>query len=230
MGTWIRLLYENGDSTLFQSERVMLQFKVEQKQIEVHSLTPAQDSGQSLLSAYQCEYPEQVTAAEDLVMNAASSDQPVTISLELLDEHAEYLNHVNGLRMVLQLLHQGTIRIPIENDLSENDLFDQDPDKRPSELSQFEEMLYTYLDVPDDSLRRAIKNSEGDAPFELNEDHEECPEHGFHEYWVVAARPDRHYMIRERYDELAKTLIEKEGYAMASDSHSALHPAPSRLS
>ncbi len=231
MATWIRFLHETGDSTIVNAEQVLLQFRVDQHQVEVYALTPPNAEAQATpLCIYACEFPEQVTAAEDLIMQGLTNAQPVTISLDILDEQAEYLNHVNGMRMVLQLLHQGKVRIPIENDLSENDLFDRDPDERPSELSQFEEMLHTYLNVPEDALRRAYRKDSDDVPFELSQDHEECPDHGFHEYWVVAARPDRNYMIRDRYDELAKTLIEKEGYALTPERGSSAHHHPTRAS
>ena len=229
MATWIRFLHETGDSTLINASQVLLQFQVEQRQVEVYALGAA-EALQHPVCVYACEYPEQVTAAEELIMHALNNDQPVTISLEILDEQAEYLNHVNGMRMVLQLLHLGKVRIPIENELSEDDLFERDPDERQSELSHFEEMLHTYLNVPEDALRRAFRKEGDDVPFELSQDHEECPDHGFHEYWVVSARPDRNYKIRDSYDELAKSLIEKEGYAMTPERGPHAHPSPQRPS
>ncbi|MBI3992681.1 MAG: hypothetical protein HY342_05370 [Candidatus Lambdaproteobacteria bacterium] len=229
MATWIRFLHETGDSTLINASQVLLQFHVEQRQVEVFALG-APETLKHPVCVYTCEYPEQVTAAEELIMQALGNDQPVTISLDILDEQAEYLNHVNGMRMVLQLLHQGKVRIPVENDLSEDDLFERDPDERQSELSHFEEMLHTYLNVPEDALRRAYRKEGDDVPFELSQDHEECADHGFHEYWVVSARPDRNYKIRDSYDELAKSLIEKEGYGMASERGAHAHPSPQRPS
>jgi len=221
MGSWIRFLHENGDSTLVNGDQCYFYFNTQQPQVEVFSAvaTPATGTGPVPICVFACDDVEQVAAAEDMILQAATSNQPVTISLDTLDEQADYLNHISGLRMVLQLLHQGHIRIPIESEYSEHDLFDRDPEHRPSELSQFEEMLYTYLNVPADALRRAYEDKGDDAPFKLSQDHEECPDHGFHEYWVVAARPDRHYTIREHYNDLARTLIDKEGYALGADSH-----------
>jgi protein tyrosine phosphatase (PTP) superfamily phosphohydrolase (DUF442 family) len=72
-------------------------------------------------------------------------------------------------------------------------------------------MLHTYLDVPNDALRRAIKKELSGCPFDIVRDHEECEDHGFHEYWIVSTRPDSNYAFRDKFDDLAKSLIEKEG-------------------
>ena len=219
MPAWIRFQFEGGESTLVNAEQAYFVFKPEENRIEVYSVSVPHgpDSAQSRpLCLYSCETPEQVTAAEELVMENVSKGQPLTINLDVLDEHAEYLNNVHGLRMVLQLLHFGRIRIPMENEFDEQDLFDTDSTNGRSEIGQFEDMLGTYLDVPDDSLRRAFKHEKGDLPFELATDHEECADHGFHEYWVVKTLPDRHYQFRERYDDLVKSIVEKEGFDMGT--------------
>ncbi len=188
-------------------------FKVEDKRIEVFHLSrpSGQDAVGLPLLIYPCEYPDQVTAAEELIFNALSKDQSVTLSMEILDEHAEYLNNMNGLRTVLQLIHQGTLRIPMEEGILESDFFDVEDGQQRSEISRLEEMLHTYLEVPDDSLRRAFRNEDKDIPFQLSKDHEECQDHGFHEYWIVETRPDRNYTFRKKYDDLVKSLIETEG-------------------
>ncbi len=78
-------------------------------------------------------------------------------------------------------------------------------------------MLHTYLDVPSDTLRRAYRRAfedrAEDSPFGIKKDHEECPDHGFHEYWVVETRPDCNYAFRDGYTDLARSLLEKEGFA-----------------
>ncbi|HUJ73237.1 MAG TPA: hypothetical protein VL359_00205 [bacterium] len=215
MATWIRFRFENGDGTLINSEETHILFKAEDQRIEVYPTHPVH--GQEKLSApicvFPCEYPEQVTAAEELIFDALAKGQSVTISQEALDEHAEYLNHVHGIRMVLQLLHEGSIRIPMEDGFTEEELQDSGDEGQVSEISQFESMLHTYLDVPQDTLRRSIAKEKGvgDSPFVLARDHEECDDHGFHEYWIVRTRPDCNYAFRDKFNDLAKSLIEKEG-------------------
>jgi hypothetical protein len=116
--------------------------------------------------------------------------------------------------MILSLIHQGSIRIPKNEELEDQpELFDQEEEGNPSEISRFESMLHTYLDVPPDTLRRAFANGGQDSPFGLKKDHEECEEHGFHEYWIVETRPDRNYTFRESYTELVSSLQENEGWA-----------------
>ena len=220
MATWIRFRYDNGDTTLIHAEDTHLVFKAEDQRIEVFptqpSATPKEEAAPQPIAVFNCEYPEQVTAAEELIFDALARSQSITISNDILDEHAEYLNHVQGIRMVLQLLHEGSIRIPMEDGMAEEELEDQEEDQQASEISQFENMLYTYLDVPRDTLRRAVKDGVQDSPFMLTRDHEECDDHGFHEYWVVKTRPDCNYEFRDKYNELAKSLIEKEGLAWNS--------------
>lgn len=216
MSTWIRFRYDNGDSALVNAEQTHLLFKSEDTRIEVLPLGP-QENGQSSISplvVYQCEYPDQVAAAEDLIFDALSSSQSLTITLDLLEDHAEHLNNVQGIRMILSLIHQGSIRIPKNEELPDKgELFEQEDEPNPSEISRFESLLHTYLDVPPDILRRAFQNGNEDSPFEIKKDHEECPDHGFHEYWIVETRPDRNYAFRDNFDELATSLQEKEGLA-----------------
>ena len=214
MPAWIRFQFEAGETTLVNAEQAYFVFKPEEQRIEVFPMAagPAGDNASKPVCLYVCETPEQVTAAEELILEHAGKSQPLTINLDVLDEHAEYLNNVHGLRMVLQLLHFGRIRIPMENEFDEQDLFDTDNGAQRSEIGQFEDMLSTYLDVPNDSLRRAYRHDKGDLPFELATDHEECVDHGFHEYWVVKTLPDRHYEFRDRYNDLVKTIVEKEGF------------------
>jgi hypothetical protein len=214
MPTWIRFRFDSGDTTLVNADETHILFKAEEQRIEVYPATSGigKEAPQTVC-VYTCEYPEQVTAAEELIFDALSRGQSVTLSLDALDEHAEYLNHVHGIRMVLQLLHQGTLRIPVEDGYTDEELFDNDNEEngQASEISQFENMLHTYLDVPQDTLRRAIKKEPADCPFNIVRDHEECEDHGFHEYWVVSTRPDCSYAFRDKFNDLAKTLIEKEG-------------------
>jgi hypothetical protein len=73
--------------------------------------------------------------------------------------------------------------------------------------------------VPKDTLRRAIKKEPADCPFNIVRDHEECEDHGFHEYWVVSTRADCSYAVRDKYNDLAKTLIEKEGLGWQGSSN-----------
>jgi hypothetical protein len=216
MPAWIRFQFEAGETTLINADQVYFVFKPEEHRIEVFPMTaaPGADNPSKPLCLYVCESPEQVTAAEELILEHAGKGQSLTINLDSLDEHAEYLNNVHGLRMVLQLLHFGRIRIPMENEFDEQDLFDTDNGQQRSEIGQFEDMLSTYLDVPNDSLRRAYRHEKGDLPFEIATDHEECVDHGFHEYWVVKTRPDRHYEFRDRYSDLVKSIVEKEGFDM----------------
>lgn len=216
MSTWIRFRYDNGDSALVNAEQTHLLFKSEDTRIEVLALGPPENGQGSVspLVVYQCEYPDQVAAAEDLIFDALSNSQSLTITLDLLEDHAEHLNNVQGIRMILSLIHQGSIRIPKNEELPDKgELFEQDDEPNPSEISRFESLLHTYLDVPPDTLRRAFQNGNEDAPFEIKKDHEECPDHGFHEYWIVETRPDRNYAFRENFHELATSLQEKEGLA-----------------
>ncbi len=213
MSAWIRFRFENGDSTLINGEEAYFVFKAEERQIEVYPIhpVPGGEAADKALCVFPCEFPDQVAAAEELVFEAVTKSQPLTLSLDFLDEQADYMNHVTGLRMVLQLLHQGSLRIPMEDGLTDSEMFDPEQTTQRSEISQFEEMLHTYLEVPDDSLRRAIWQKAQDAPFELSRDHDECPDHGYHQYWIVETLPDRHYSVRKKYDDLAKSLMEREG-------------------
>jgi hypothetical protein len=212
MPTWIRFRFDNGDTTLVNADETHILFKAEDQKIEVYPAVAGtgKDPTQPVC-VFTCEYPEQVTAAEELIFDALSKGQSATLSLDLLDEHAEYLNHVHGIRMVLQLLHQGSMRIPVEDGYTDEELFDTEEAEQASEISQFENMLHTYLDVPKDTLRRAIKKEPADCPFNIVRDHEECEDHGFHEYWVVSTRADCSYAFRDKFNDLAKNLIEKEG-------------------
>lgn len=214
MPTWIRFRYENGDSAVVNAEETHLLFKSEDTRIEVLPLNPQQNKQGdfSPLLVYPCEYPDQVAAAEEIIFEALNKGQSVTITLDYLEEQAEHLNNVQGIRMVLSLIHQGSIRIPKNEELPDKgELFEQEEESQPSEISRFESMLHTYLDVPEDSLRRAFSNGAHDSPFGLHKDHEECPDHGFHEYWIVETRPDRNYTFRDHFDDLAKSLLETEG-------------------
>ena len=227
MATWIRFRYDNGDAALVNAEETHIFFKSDDSRIEVVPLAPMlSDQGTvSPVLVYQCEYPDQVTAAEELIFDALSRGESVSISLDGLEDHAEYLSNVQGIRMILSLIHQGSIRIPKNEELEDQgELFEQDEEANPSEISRFESMLHTYLDVPEDTLRRAFSNGGLDSPFGLKKDHEECPDHGFHEYWIVETRPDRNYAFRDRYDELVKSLQEHEGYVW-SEPRSYQHPA-----
>ena len=214
MSTWIRFRYENGDSAVVNAEETHLLFKSEDHRIEVLPLHPRQDKAGAFepILVYPCEYPDQVAAAEELIFEALNKGESVTISMDFLEEQAEYLNNVQGIRMILSLIHQGSIRIPKNEELPDKgELYEQEEEDQPSEISRFESMLHTYLDVPPDTLRRAFSNGTQDAPFELRKDHVECPDHGFHEYWIVETRPDRHYSFRDDFDDLAKSLLENEG-------------------
>lgn len=214
MSTWIRFRFDNGDGALINAEETHIFFKSEDARIELIQIGSQQgkQGAQTPLLVYQCEYPDQVSAAEELIFDALSKGQPLTITLDLLEDHAEFLNNVQGIRMILSLIHQGSIRIPKDEELPDKgELFEQEEETHPSEISRFESMLHTYLNVPDDTLRRAFSNGAEDSPFGLRKDHEECPDHGFHEYWIVETRPDRNYVFRERFDDLAKSLLEKEG-------------------
>ncbi len=222
MTTWIRFRYDNGDTALVNAEETHLFFKADDARIEVLPLQPEQTDQGLLtpLAVYQCEYPDQVAAAEELIFDALSRGKSVTISLDGLEEHAEYLSNVQGIRMILSLLHQGSLRIPKNEELEdEGELYPQEDEPQPSEISRFESLLHTYLDVPADTLRRAFANGDKDAPFGLWKDHEECPDHGFHEYWIVETRPDRNYQFRDRYDELVRTVQETEGYLLREAPH-----------
>ena len=216
MPSWIRFQFEAGETCLINADQAYFVFKPEEQRIEVFSLSVPNGAESSVkpLCLYLCETTDQVTAAEEMILEAVTKAQPLTINLDALDEYAEYLNNVHGLRMVLQLIHFGRIRIPMENEFNEEDLFDLEEDQQRSEIGQFEDMLNTYLDVPADSLRRAFREEKGDLPFTLGTDHEECVDHGFHEYWVVKTLPDRHYNFRDRYDDLVRSIVEKEGYSL----------------
>lgn len=215
MPAWIRFQFEAGETSLVNAEQAYFQFKPEEQRIEVYSLDALNLAELARpIVLYICETGEQVTAAEELIFEATARQQPLTVNLDVLDDYAEYLRNMHGMRMVLELLHFGKIRIPIESDLDEADLFEIDNGAKRSEIGQFEDMLHTFLDVPDDSLRRAFRRDKGDLPFELSTDHEECADHGFHEYWVVRTLPDRHYAIREGFGDLAKAILEKEGYSL----------------
>ncbi len=214
MPTWIRFRYDNGDTVLVNAEETHIFFKSEDASIELVPIDSAIGKEGTLqpMVVYPCEFPDQVAAAEELIFDALSKGQSITIALDILEEHAEFLNNVQGIRMVLSLIHQGSIRIPKNEELPDKgELFEQDEEAQPSEISRFESMLYTYLQVPEDTLRRAFTNATEDSPFGLHKDHEECPDHGFHEYWIVETRPDRNYSFRERYDDLAKSLSENDG-------------------
>ncbi|MEE8395769.1 MAG: hypothetical protein V3S29_06910 [bacterium] len=221
MTSWIRFRFENGDTTMVNAEEAHFVFRVEDRQIEVHAMaaTLEREGVGRPICVFPCEYSDQVAAAEELIFDAVSKGESITVNLDVLEEHAEFLNHVTGVRMVLQLLHQGNIRIPLEEGLTDGEMFDLDDTQQRSEISQFEEMLNTYLEVPDDSLRRALDNGGMDAPFELSKDHEECEDHGYHQYWIVATRPDRNYTFRKKFDDLVKSLIEKEGLTWQEPAH-----------
>ncbi|HEX7927605.1 MAG TPA: hypothetical protein VF678_08440, partial [bacterium] len=108
MPTWIRFRFDNGDTTLVNADETHILFKAEDQKIEVYpAVANAGKDPAQPICVFTCEYPEQVTAGEELIFDALSRGQSVTLSLDSLDEHAEYLNHVHGIRMVLQLLHQG---------------------------------------------------------------------------------------------------------------------------
>lgn len=214
MATWIRFRYDNGDSALVNAEETHIFFRADDSRIEVVPLTSTEALATNPLLVFQCEYADQVTAAEELIFDALSRGESLTVSLDLLDEHSEHLNNVQGIRMILSLIHQGSIRIPRDEELEDSgELFDQEDENEPSEILRFESMLHTYLDVPEDTLRRAFQNGGQDSPFHLKKDHEECPDHGFHEYWIVETRPDRNYLFRDAYNELVQSLQEHEGYA-----------------
>ncbi|MDH4224692.1 MAG: hypothetical protein OEW12_03495 [Deltaproteobacteria bacterium] len=215
MATWIKFQFEGGDSILLNAEDVYFSFKPSENSVIAYP-TGAVPQGETPtpLMVYPCESPEQVTAAEELVFDALEKDQSLAVTLDSLEDYSIYMNHINGLRMVLQLIHNGSIRIPMEGDFPAQELINPDPDSPATELGQFEDMLATYLDVPKDSLRRAVAKETQDTPFEVAMDHEACDDHGFHEYWVVKVRPDRHYTFREKYNELAKSISEKEGFSL----------------
>jgi hypothetical protein len=222
MASWIRFRFDNGDSTLINGEEAYFVFRSDDRQVEVYAARPlpGSDAVATPVCIYPCDYADQVTAAEELIFEAVNKGQPLTLTLDYLEEQAEYLNHVNGVRMVLQLLHQGSLRIPMEDGLTDNEMFDKDQPQQPSEISQFEEMLHTYLEVPDDTLRRAIWEKSKDAPFELTRDHDECPDHGYHQYWIVETRADRSYNFRKKYDDLVKSVMEREGISWQDGVHS----------
>ena len=225
MATWIRFRFDNGDAALVNAEETHIFFKSDESRIEVVPLTgtEAETPGTTPLLVFQCEYGDQVSAAEELIFDALSKGVSVTISLDLLDEHSEHLNNVQGIRMILSLIHQGSIRIPKDEELEDRgELFEGDEEQDPSEISRFESMLHTYLDVPEDTLRRAFQNGGQDSPFLLRKDHEECPDHGFHEYWIVETLPDRNYAFRDHFADLVHSLQEHEGYAW-SEPHPHHH-------
>lgn len=218
MPAWIRFQFEAGETSLINAEQSYIVFKPDEQRIEVYA-TGAQSQAENSappICLYLCETANQVSAAEELIFDQLAKSQSITINLDVLDDYDVYLHNVHGLRMVLQLIHHGRIRIPMENDFDEQDLFDLDNDEKRSEIGQFEETLHNFLEVPDDALRKAFRKDGGDLPFELATDHEECVDHGFHEYWVVKTRPDRHYSFRDGYSELVRVVAEKEGYEMDS--------------
>ena len=216
MPSWIRFQFEAGETSLINADQAYFVFKPDEQRIEVYSMDTRQevDNDARPICLYLCETAAQVSAAEEMIFDSLGKTQPLTINLDILDDYAEYLNNVHGVRMVLQLLHYGRIRIPMENEFDEQDLFDLDTVENRSEISQFEDMLHNYLEVSDDILRRAYRKETGDLPFELAMDHEECVDHGFHEYWVVKTRPDRHYAFRDGFKDLVRSVAEKEGYQM----------------
>lgn len=222
MASWIRFRFDNGDSTLINGDEAYFVFKSEERRIEVYVTRPdpGRDSMAVPVCVYTCEYADQVTAAEELIFEAVNKGQPLTLTLDYLDEQAEYYNNINGVRMVLQLLHQGSLRIPMEEGLTDNEMFDRDFPQQRSEISQFEEMLHTYLDVPEDTLSRAVLEKSRDAPFGLSRDHDECPDHGYHPFWIVETRADRSYNFRKKFDDLVKTLMEREGFSWQDSVHS----------
>ena len=218
MPTWIRFRCDNGDSFLANAEQTHMFFKVEPCEIEILPAAPTESFGQrpKALFTFPCEFPEQVHAAEDLVFDALCQGKSITLNLENLEEHADYLSHVHGISMVLSLIHQGFIHIPVNADIpQEDELFLPEEDSEKSEIKQFERILHTYLDVPSDVLRHAWKNrskTDTQSLFSLNWDYENCPDHGSHEYWNVSTLPDHSYCFRESYNELARDLVRKEGY------------------
>src|SRR5262245_53858758 len=86
MPTWIRFRFDNGDTTLVNADETHILFKAEDQKIEVYPAVagvgkePAQP-----ICVFTCEYPEQVTAAEELIFDALSKAQSTTLSLDLLD-------------------------------------------------------------------------------------------------------------------------------------------------
>ena len=213
MPSWIRFRFENGDTAMVNADEAYFLFRMEEQQIEVFAMItpPGQDSTAQPICVFPCEFPDQVAAAEEMIFDAVGKGQSLTINMDVLEEHAEFLNHVTGVRMVLQLLHQGSIRIPLEEGLSDLEMFELDENQNRTEISHFEEMLSTYLEVPNDSLQRALLAQGSDTPFRVDRDHEECDDHGYHQYWIVTTRADRNYTFRKKFDDLVKTLIEKEG-------------------
>ncbi len=220
MSIWIRFRCENGDCFLANAEQTHLFFKTDPAEISILPAGQTDAFGQKIqpLYVFNCENSEQVHAAEDLIFEALCHQKSVTISLEVLDEHAEYLSHVHGIRMVLELIHQGSIRIPVNVDIpQEKELFMPEDDHEESEIKQFERILSTYLHVPSDVLREAWKlkaqiNKDSNIHFTIQWDLEDCSEHGAHEYWKVCTLPDRSYRFREDYNQLATDLVRKEGY------------------
>lgn len=220
MATWIRLRYENGDSLIIDAGETYLHFQVEQQRIELRALRPTEQAWteENPLCVYPCENADQVHAAEDLIFEALCASKSITISLDILEHHAEYLEHVHGIRTVYSLLHQGSIRVPVSEELPQGEDLTR-PEKegeRLSEIREFEQMLHTYLEeTGEDVLRQAYQQrmrKRGSAtPFRVVWDHEECAEHGFHEYWCVYTQADRHYAFREHFRELARDVVEKEG-------------------
>ena len=237
MPTWIRFRHDNGNSTLINAEDVLLSFKAEEPyRIEVQALHAAQTEKSKPLLVYTCEHMEQVYAAEDLIFEALSQQHSVTLTLDGLEEHAEHLNHVDSIRMVLNLIHHGSIRIPVSYDYPQGEelfLSEEDPDN-PSQIRQLEQILHTYLDAPEDCLRRAYKRPEAiksehpveDCPFKVVWDHEECEDHGFHEHWQVFTLPDRDYRFREAYQALTQSVADKEGFQLKETSKGGIFLAP----
>ncbi len=223
MPVWMRFRYENGNSSVCNAEDVILHFKVEEPyQVEVQALSLAEAAKNKITFVYPCANMEQVYAAEDLIFQALNESQSVTITLEGLEEHAEHLNHIYSIRMVLNLLHHGSLRVPVSYDYPQGEeLFMDEDGENSSEIRQFERMLHTYLEAPENCLRRAYRRAEQknqpvgeDCPFRIVWGHEECEDHGFHEHWQVFTLPDRNYHFREGYQTIAHSVAEKEGFQL----------------
>jgi len=86
MATWIRFRYDNGDSALINAEETHLFFKSDESNIEVLPLLPqAGEGGQGLpLMVYQCEYPDQVSAAEELIFDALIYERLVSLGFHIV--------------------------------------------------------------------------------------------------------------------------------------------------
>ena len=238
---WIRFVHQEGRSTLLHAHQVYFTFESAKRRVLVYAQRGGAPQANSLICTYLCELEDHVTAAESLIMQGIAQKQPLTISAETLEEHAEFLSEANSMQAVLELLHQGQLRFPIENENCEDDLLGEAPDGGTTEIREFEQLLHTYLHVPADVLRQAIQPSNPrsttttlptDRLFSVKQDHEYCKEHGYHEFWVVSSQPDRHYAIREQYQELARRVCEQENLHLdAEDSppHRPHIPQPLNL-